>query len=284
MDSMKVEFVRNSALRDLYGFDGYDSGMDAAELVAYYNARFSTVSIETCLIAIVATCAAAVENMMDWFREDVSGIVDTERYGHRGWYPKVAKAFQYQDGDGTDYELDDDSGTYSVIDEEAMIVKHASCESIGYGVKLKVAKDSDGVPAPLTADEKTTFEAYINRLKPAGIPVQVVSRNADQLKVSMYVYYDPIVFNANTAMDRVKAEMASYLGNLDFNGEYVTMLMVDRLQAVSGLDIIEVRDAYAKHEGYGFVRIENDSRYVPESGYMVLADDSELEINVIANV
>jgi len=284
MDSMKADFVRSSAMRDLYGLDDYESDMDAVELASYYDSKFSTVSIETCIMLVVATCAAAVENMMDWFKEDVSKVVDSERYGHSGWYVKVAKAFQYQDGDGTDYNLDTDSGTYSVIDEEARIVKHASCDNRGYGVRLKVAKDSNGALSPLSNNEKSAFESYINRLKPAGIPVQVISRNADVLKLVMSVYYDPIIFNASSALDRVKSEVNAYLSSIDFNGEYVTMKMVDRLQCIGGLDIIEVDEAYAKHEGYGYVRIENDSRYVPESGYMVLADDSELEINAIAHV
>ena len=63
----------------------------------------------------------------------------------------------------------------------------------------------------------------------------------------------------------------------------MTMKMVDRLQAVSGLDIVEVGEVSAKHEGYGYVRIERDARYIPLPGYMTLGDDADLEIDVIAN-
>ena len=280
MDGMKADFVRNSSLRELYDLDDYDAEMDAEELASYYDGKFSAVSIETCLISVVAACAAAVENMMDWVKEDVSKMVETERYGHSGWYVKVAKAFQYQDGDGTDYELDTESGTYSVIDEDARIVKHASCESRGFGVRLKVAKESDGALSPLSSDEKTAFESYINRQKPAGVPVQVVSRNADKLKLDMIVYYDPLVFTSQTVAQRVRDEISSYLGSIDFNGEFVSMKMVDHLQSVPGISIVEVHNVWAKHEGYDYAHIENEARYEPEPGYMVLADDDELDIEV----
>lgn len=283
-DAMKVEFVRNETLRNAFGLTDYNADADETALAAFYDSNFSAVSVETCILYVVAACAALSEYMFDWFAEDVDNIVDNERYGRKGWYEKTAKAFQYQDGDGTDYELDTDTGMYDVGDEEAQIVKHASAISgNGFGVTLKVAKESDGGLAPLSADEKTAFETYINRLKPAGVPVTVISRNPDRLAMNMAVWYDPLIFSASTAIQKVKETISDYLKSIEFNGEFVTMKMVDRLQAVSGLDIVEVGEVSAKHEGYGYVRIERDARYVPQPGYMTLGDDDDLEIDVIAN-
>lgn len=277
---MKADFVRSEALRTAFRLTGYDPDGDAAAQAAYYDQNFSAVSVETCLLFVVAACAALVENLFDWFTADVNERVNEDRYGRKGWYEKTAKAFQYKDGNGTDYQLDIDTGEYAVTDEEARIVRHASAEANnGFGVKLKVAK-GEGSLSPLDADELAAFTSYINRLKPAGVPVTVISRNADRLAVKMTVYYDPIIFTEATALQKVKETMAAYLKGIDFNGEFVTMSMVDRLQAVPGLDIIEIHEAKAKHEGYPYTEIESNTRHVPVPGYMVLGDDAEIEIKL----
>lgn len=284
-NGIKVDFVRNETLRTAYSLTGYNADADEEELATYYNSNFSAVSVETCLIYIVATCAAVVENMMDWFTADVNEIVSNERYGHKGWYEKKAKAFQY-DGN-TDYQLDEATGVYGVLladDAEQRIIKHASCESVGFGVKLKVATENGGVLTTLSSAEETALASYINRLKPAGIPVTIVNRSADVLRVEMSVYYDPIVFSEENALNKVKSVIKDYLQGIEFNGEFVTMTMVDHLQSIDGLDIIEVTGVAVKHEGYDYESIENDARYIPVPGYMVLADDSDLSINMIANV
>lgn len=281
-NGMKVEFVRSEALRNAFGLTGYNADADEPELVAYYNNNFSIVSVETCLIYVVAACAALVGNMMDWFREDVDTAISRERYGHAGWFEEKAKAFQYEDG--TDFGLDESTGVYATVAPDARIIRHASCEDNGFGVKLKVAKGDNGNLSQLGNDELDAFTAYINRLKPAGIPVTVINRAADTLKLDMSVYYDPTIYSEAVAADMVKSVIRQYLTDIDFNGQFVTMDMVDRLQAVPGLDIIETGEVYALHAGYSYQRIENDARYTPVAGYMVLAADEDLQINMIANV
>lgn len=282
---MKAKFVGNENLRTAYApeLDDFDTNADDDDArAAYYDAHFSAVSVETCLIYIVATCAAALEHMMDWFKEDVDEIVANERYGHKGWYEKVAKNFQY-DGQ-TDFGFDEATGTYDT--EGPKIIRHASCEENGHGVKLKLAKeDLGGELSPLDPDEKTAFQAYINRMKPAGIPVRVISEQADTLNPKMTVWYDPTVFDWESAKEKVKGTIEQYLGDIDFNGEFVSQTMVDRLQAVPGLDVIEVSEVEAKHAGYGYTHIDHEARYIPYSGYMRLEEDEHaLVLTMIANV
>lgn len=281
-NGMKVEFVRSEALRNAFGLANYNANADEPELVTYYNNNFSLVSVETCIIYAVATGMALLEHMMDWFTEDVDTAISRERYGHAGWFENVAKNFQYEDG--TDFGLDESTGVYATVDPDARIIRHASCEDNGFGVKLKVAKGDNGNLSQLADDELAAFTAYINRLKPAGIPVTVINKAADTLKLSMSIYYDPTIYSEAVATSTVKEVIIQYLTDIDFNGQFVTMDMVDRLQAVPGLDIIETGEVYALHAGYSYQRIENDARYTPVAGYMVLADDDELELTMIANV
>lgn len=280
---MKATFVRSETLRTAFGLPAPDSDADESALAAYYDTNFSAVSVETCILYVVATCAALMEYMFDWFTEDVDNIVNNERYGRKGWYEKTAKAFQYQNGNGVDYALNIDTGEYDDFDENAQIVKHASAEaSNGIGVKLKVAKENNGVLAPLTSDELAAFTTYINRLKPAGVPVTVISRNPDRLALKITVWYDPLIFTEASALQKVKDTISGYLNSIEFNGEFVTMTMVDWLQAVSGLDIIETDWIKVKHEGYPYADVEDNDCFVPQPGYMTLGDDSELEIKLKA--
>lgn len=280
-NGMKAEFVRDTNLRTAFGISTDVSEMTDDQLVAVYDSNLSAVNVVTLLIYIVAACAAAIENMLDWHIADVNEMVDGERYGQTGWYAKVAKKFQYQQG--TDFQLDENTGEYGTVNDTYKIIKHASCENNGFGVKLKVSKEgSDGLEA-LESNEQTAFAAYLNRLKPAGIPVTIISRSADVLKVSMTVYYDPTIFNANGAVNKVKEMINEYIQDIDFNGEFITMKMVDRLQDVSGLDIIEVSKVEASTDsGSSYIQTDNNARYTPAAGYMTL--DNSSTITVIANV
>lgn len=272
-NGMKVEFVMNETLCENFELT-YDANRLDADCVAYYDEHFSAVSVETCLIYIVAICAAALEHMMDWFKEDVDEIVANERYGHKGWYEKVAKKFSYIDANTHD---------------EVFPITHASCEEMNFGVKLKVAKGEPGNMEPLEqdttaqTDEYRAFKTYISRVKPAGMPIVVVSIPPDELSVKLVVYYDPIVFLNGDVDTAVKDTITSYLQSIEFNGVFTTMEMVDALQQVDGFNIVEVTAVQAKHGGNTYANIENHTRYVPVSGYMIL-DSSELVITTVANV
>ena len=133
-NGMKAEFVGSETLRTHYGLDDFNPSVDYVE---FYNQHFSVVSVETCLIYIVATCANALEKLFDLFRTDVDDIVANERYGHKGWYESTAKGFHYTDPN---------------TQEEVYPITHASCEELNFGVKLKVAKGEPGSMESLSAD------------------------------------------------------------------------------------------------------------------------------------
>lgn len=270
---MKAEFVMNETLCEKFGLT-YDVNRSELDRVPYYDEHFSAVSVETCLIYIVATCAVALEHMMDWFKADVDEIVANERYGHKGWYESTAKGFHYTDPN---------------TQEEVYPITHASCEELNFGVKLKVAKGEPGSMEPLEQDETAqtdeyrAFKTHMSRVKPAGMPIDIVSIQPDALSVELVVYYDPIVFLHTDVDTAVEETITSYLQSIEFNGVFTTMEMVDALQRVDGLNIVEVTAVQAKYGGNSYANIEHHTRYVPVSGYMVL-DRSELQITTVPNV
>lgn len=258
-NGMKADFIGNESLCESFELY-YDQDRTEDECIAYYDSNFSAVSVETCLIFIVAACAAALENMFDWFTEDVNRIIGSERYGHKGWYEKTAKEFELQGGS---------------------IVTQSSCEEMHFGVKLKVAKGGSGNLQPLSPDELTSFQTYMNRLRPAGIPITYISSNPDILRIETAVYYDPTIYlNDDAAEEVVKRAINNYINGIDFNGVFTTMELVDALQNTPGVDIAEVLSVQAKRAGYGYSDIENGTRYQSYAGYMKLADDEDIIIHL----
>jgi len=257
-DGMKSYFIGNESLCDAFGLI-YDADRTEDDRISYYDSNFSAVSVETCLIYIVATCAAALENMFDWFKEDVDKIISEERYGHRGWYVKKAKEYSYTDNN---------------TQQTVTPIAHASCEELNFGVRLKVAKSVNGVLCPLddgtnsTINEIGNFQNWMNSQKPAGMPIDYVNDAADSLQLTIYACYDPIVFTGGEqiAVQAIYDGIDGYLNSIDFNGEFTTTALVDYLQKVEGLSAIEITEARAKYEGGSYTSFVN--RYNPRSGYL----------------
>ena len=263
---MKVEFIKDATLCNAFGLT-CDEHRDDEECVSYYNQHFSAVSVETCLIYIVAACAAALENMFDWFKQDVNEIVANERYGHKGWYEAKAREFHYTDPN---------------TQEEVYPITHASCEELNFGIKLKVAKGEPGSLSALGSTEQTPFETWMERQKPAGIPIHYVHQAADKIWMRLTVYYDPVEYVGRDVEEIVTTAITNHLQGIDFNGVFTTTALVDSLQKVEGISLIEIHDVYAQPVGEDPHRIEHDTRDVPDAGWYVLdAENENMEITAL---
>lgn len=257
-NGMKVEFIKDATLCNAFGLT-YVAQRDEEECVSYYNQNFSAVSVETCLIYIVAACAAALENMFDWFKQDVNGIVANERYGHKGWYEAKAREFHYTDPN---------------TQEEVHPITHASCEELNFGIKLKVAKGEPGSMNALDLTEQTPFETWMERQKPAGIPIHYVHQAADKIWMRLTVYYDPVEYVGRDVEEIVTTAITNHLQGIDFNGVFTTTALVDSLQKVEGISLIEIHEVYAQPVGEDPHRIEHDTRDVPDSGWYELDEEN----------
>ncbi|MDD4395692.1 MAG: hypothetical protein PHQ33_07390 [Bacteroidales bacterium] len=302
VEGIKVDFVRNETLRNAYSLTGYNADADAAELVTYYNNNFGNVSVETCLIYVFATCAVVLEKMMDWFTEDVTQMISEERYGHTGWYEKKALQFRYGADINTNYLPDPENavdGDFAENDvypelsdtselEELQVVKYAYCEDNGNrGILLKIAGISNDILAPLDEIQLEAFTQYMNRIKPAGIPISVINSDSDRLTLNIQIYYNPLVLNGNgelivdTAVKPVENAIRNYLNSIEFNGEFISMKLIDAIQAVDGVDIAELVEATQQHANYAPETI--NTRYAPYSGYFIINIDEDCQIDYIPN-
>lgn len=300
-NGIKVDFIRSENLRTAYSLTDYNADADDTELVTYYNSHFSAVSVETCLIYVFSTCAAAVEHLFEWFTADVNDMINKERYGYTGWYEKMALLFRYGENISPNYLPEpngSNDGDFSESDvypalsdaeelESLQVVKYAYCleNDNSVGVVLKIAGSENNTFCQLTDGEVEAFEEYINRVKPAGIPVTVINAPADVLTLNLTIYYNPLVINSNGHLisdnsEPVKTSIHNYLNSIEFNGEFIGMRLVDAIQQVDGVDIVELTGAWQQHGNYPSAPI--NIRYQPYSGYLSL-DDEDLVITYIPN-
>ncbi|MDR2009213.1 MAG: hypothetical protein LBQ22_01875 [Bacteroidales bacterium] len=295
-EKIKKDFISSHTLRTIYNLnDEYESYTGENE--NFYDKHFSEISIETLLINIVAAVAAVIENMFDWFKKDITELVEQERYGHPGWYEKMACRFQYGDDIDENYysyetgEPFSESDIYSVISIGKQVVKYAYAEEngSGAGVVIKIAGKNNDTLEPIDEIQEKAFTEYINRIKPAGIPVKVINKIPDSLSIKLSIYYNPLVMDnegkllENDDIEPVSDAIKNYLNNLEFNGEFINMRLVDEIQKAEGVEIVDLEEVKAKHAEYEekIVKV----RHTPYAGYMTLNFDSndDFDITYIPN-
>ncbi|MBR4583133.1 MAG: hypothetical protein IKO34_04900 [Bacteroidales bacterium] len=298
-DGMKEYFVENSDVRNLYNLnDAWGNRPGTSTSLDFYNTHFSVVSIETIFIYLIATVANAIEALFDQHKADITHIVETERFGLPGWYKKMALQFRYgADLDENYYDPDGDFADTDIYpaeyqnNEHPQIVKYAYAEETAehLGVTIKVAKTDDNDDlCPLddgtndTQNEIAAFEAYMNRIKPAGIPITVINKPADTLVLYLTVLYNPLVMNGNgelvsdTSVKPVETAIQQYLNSIEFNGRFIPMKLIDAVQLAEGVKVADITSATGQHAGYSPEPI--GMFYTPYAGYMKL-ESSNLHIN-----
>ena len=279
--SMAEAFMQDTNLAIKYGF----------EVGADFNNTFSKVSIESLLLYIVAVGIWTLERLFDTHTAEVTDYIATMKPHSLRWYVEKAKAFMY--GEPVLPELISGSDIYDTTDmtdeqiAQAKIVTFAACTENNATLYLKVAKAG---PAPLTADEKAAFIAYLHEIKDAGVRIDVISEQGDYLKLDMVIYYDPLLINANGESKAdgtrvVEQAIKDYIENIPFNGEFRKNELEDAIQAVDGVVMVEFNAAYHSETGAEDTYDEVVPYCKPASGYFKFdnADLSDVTYQPYAN-
>lgn len=257
--SIAEAFMQDTNLAIKYGF----------EVGADFNQTFSKVSIENLMLYIVAASIWTLEKLFDTHTAEITDYIATMKPHSLRWYVEKAKAFLYGVPliDGTDQH-----NTTGMTDEQinqAKIVTFAACTEANATLYLKVAKAG---PAPLTADEKAAFVAYMHEIKDAGVRIDVISENGDYLKLQMVIYYNPLLINADgeskaTGSKVVEDAIKNYIENIPFNGEFRKNELEDAIQAADGVVMVEFERAEHSETGADGTFEEVIPYCKPTSGY-----------------
>lgn len=181
----------------------------------------------------VAYAIYVFEVILDAFRTEMDNKADTIVPGSLTWYTQMCYRYQY----GHELLFDRDTALlyYEQEDTEAQIIKIASVKESDRLLLFKVAtKNPEGVIVPLSEIQFLNFCNYIDAIKFAGSKTQVISTEADIVRYSVKVWYDPatptpvLEENIRISLDQFRTEQW-------FGGMLYTSKFLDAIKRVSGV-------------------------------------------------
>lgn len=268
-DTMTTAFISDESIIEKYGLDSSKT----------FEQQFSKLSIESILFFI---CSAAIwthEQIFTVLKSEIDTSVSKQKPHTLLWYRDLAERFRYG------HNLLDDSDVYSdaaIDDDNAAIVKFAAVKKVNKTLKMKVAKSVDGTLDKLSASEMTAFVNYIQKTQDAGVNFDFVSRDADQLKLTVDIYYNPLILDGEgrrldgNGDTTVQDAINDYLQNLTFDGEFTLTQLTDALQAVEGVDVPRITGAECKWGDFDWEVIVN--KYNPEAGWLKIYNETDLTL------
>ncbi|MCB2379787.1 hypothetical protein LGH70_19480 [Hymenobacter sp. BT635] len=222
---------------------------------------------------VVATVHHFHEVLMDGLRADVDTAIANNQYGTPTWFQRQVLLFQLNDT----LEVRNNIIQYKVGSTGARIVTRAAAKEDTKG-KLIIKVAGLGTTADtlrgLTDEEQVQVFSYLDRIRPAGVKISLVSREADRLQLHGQVYYDPLRDLEGQIKPALRAGLTTYTKALDFAGVLYKAKLVDEFQKVPGIidqDIVEAS-----------IRLGNDLPVVfdrvweTRAGYVVEEDESGL--------
>ena len=243
----------------------------------------SSVAIWRLWTYIVAVCQWVLENLFDFHKAEVNGIIATQKPHTLQWYVGMAKAFQY----GISLPVDSDTYLVPSTDPTVVIVQYAAAVELTNLVRIKVATLIAGVLAPITTPQLAAFAAYMHLVKDAGVRLELTSGSPDKLKLVLNVYYDPLVLDSTGARldgstsTPVRDGINGFLANLPFNGLFVFNNLIAALQAIQGVVIGDIVSAEATYGSLPYTAVLVE--YLPDAGYMILDPVGGLTVSYTAH-
>jgi hypothetical protein len=263
------------------------------EILGYKEAREeldvlnsgSSTAIWRAWVYITAIAIRTVEVLFDTHKAEVQVLLDTLRPHKAIWYRNKCLAFQYGKDLTADTDTYDNTGLTEAEIEAMKVVKYAAASAPGSKILIKVAGETDGEKAPLTAPQETALLAYLDEVRDAWADLEVTNQAADYFRATIDIYYDPMILDGEghrldgTVEEPVQDAVKNYISNLPFNGEYTNMALIDALQAVEGVVIPELKSAESKYGLYDWSII--NAKVTPDSGYLKIYDEADLTLTFI---
>lgn len=235
-----------------------------------FEQQFSLVSFENILFELFAFILMFHEQIVDLNAEN-------SRPHTLNWYRDVV--LNFVDGLAliwTNGQFDFDYGalTDEEIAERKVVKKCAIEEQANGSLMIKVSGES----GPIEADELVRLQAYMKAVKDAGNKLIFRNTVADDLKLNLTVYVNPLIIDLDTgALLDVEDEIYpiedaihGYLNELEFNGAFLKTKFIDSIQEAEGVEDLNINLLQWKYGGNAFA---NFGRYVvPYAGYFNIAE------------
>jgi hypothetical protein len=259
-DQMVEEKQSQAAIADL------QPAQENVQTLLAALASSSKVAVWRLYMYIISVAIHYHELLFDAFKTMMEGIADAAIVGTVAWYQKQVYDFQL----GVDLVYDEAKRryVYESVNPSLQIVKRCAILERPDGIVLiKAAKLDNNMPTGLVQFEQDALVSYIKKIRFAGTRFVLVSGSGDQIKVSLNIYYDPIVLLSNVKIS-VEAAIMSYISSLPFNGVFQTSTLVDIVQecpGVSDVTVTAIESRYLTGGTWGTV----GRTHVPNFGYYV---------------
>lgn len=252
-------------------------------LGAVFEEEFSLVSLENMLFETVAFGIMVFEQLFDAHKAEIDTAIANQKTGTARWYRTKSLAFQYGFNLLPESDLFDNGSSTAQQIEASKVVKQVAVSEAEDESRLiiKIAGDNGGFLAPITQPQKESFDAYIQRIKFAGTAITVINFLPDRLFLNLTIFRNPLVIDeqGNNIMiggKPVEEALLEFVKELPFNGELIIAKLVDKLQAVEGVEIPHVNLVQSSWidqatNEYGVAQ-PIAVRKVPESGYFTIVD------------
>lgn len=242
----------------------------------------SKTAIYRLMTRIVATAAWTVEVLFDTLKVELNDLLAALKPHSLRWYANKAKDFQYGYSLPIDTDKYDNTGLTEEEIEESQIVQYSAVTEGDDGkLRIKVAKEDEDLE-PLTTPELEAFTEYIKRVKDAGVRVDITSTTPDKLKLTLKIYYDPLILDGNgqridgSDLEPIQSAVKAFLRSLPFNGVFVLAYLVDALQAVEGVVIPHIVSCSTSYAAFPFTTV--NVQYLPDAGYLRFENEEDLEL------
>lgn len=224
-----------------------------------------------------AIAQSVAEQLQDIAISQMLDIQSKSVAGTKLWLQFKMFEFQYSATNPQTLQVINNVPTYATIDTNLQIIKACSVSTtLTQNVLIKVAK-SDPL-TPLTTNEKTEAQAYINSLGTVGITYTIQSLTGDKLMLQAKIYYNGAY--STIIENNVKNGINSYLYNLsktNFDGYIYVTDLVNHIKSIEGVNDIEIDNLFCRLNsqsvGSGINLVVGGDvqvrRYLSGAGYMV---------------
>ncbi len=236
----------------------------------------SKASVWRLWVFVFAYFSKSIGDLFEHFKQYIEDVFAKNQAGTLKWWMVQLKRFQF----GDVLVFKDGVYKYNKIDVEKRIVKQAAIEPLDRQLIIKVAKQKeDGTLEALTELEIEAFNAYVNRIKFPGQLTEIISKEADLLRLNYRIYYNAQIPKPELELV-IKDTINKYLSDIVFNAKISITHLTDELQKVKGVINPVFVDGLAKNF-YKRDYIAIQDYYVAAAGYCIL---EELTLEFIPNV
>jgi uncharacterized membrane protein len=252
---------------------GY-TGENANALLTSLNSG-SKVAIWRLWAYIMAATIYFHEKLWDLYKAEVEQKLRAIP-GTDAWLAQECKRFQENDAT---FSLNSD-GTYgyATIDPDKQIIKRVAVTSEFGNTIVKVATQTEegGPLSSLNSEQLAGFEGFLQAIQYAGSSITALSTESDKVQMELSIYHSGLV-PIDDLKDSVEGAIQGYLSNLEFNGAFKVIKLIDAIQQVESITDVSIESMRAKPAGpiAQFPYREVPRAYDPASGYLEIYEHSE---------